>query len=122
MGQVLLVRLAYRDVWSLPGGGVGFGESVDRAMRREVREETGLEVDARRLAAVYSLPHRNAISLLFECQPASGALTARAGETAECAYFAFDALPCNLLPGHRERIADVIERRPEVVMRNKREE
>jgi len=45
---VLLVKRAkspFRGVWAFPGGRVEFGESLKAAARREVLEETGLEVD-----------------------------------------------------------------------------
>lgn len=45
-GRVLLVRRAkgaYRDLWSLPGGGQQAGETLEATARRELREETGLE-------------------------------------------------------------------------------
>ena len=42
--------------WGLPGGSVEVGESVVEAIAREVREETGLIVKARRLIGVYSAP------------------------------------------------------------------
>jgi 8-oxo-dGTP diphosphatase len=46
--RVLLIKRAHEPLkgqWSLPGGGVELGETLERAIAREVREETGLEVD-----------------------------------------------------------------------------
>lgn len=48
-GRLLLVRRGHdphRGRWSLPGGRVEAGESPERAIEREVREETGLSVRA----------------------------------------------------------------------------
>ena len=42
--KVLLCRRNDFDVWNLPGGGMEKDESVDEAVIREVKEETGLEV------------------------------------------------------------------------------
>src|SRR3954471_2916858 len=47
-GKVLLVRRARspaKGFYSLPGGRVEFGESLHQALRREVDEETGLEIE-----------------------------------------------------------------------------
>ena len=47
-GEVVLVRRAAEPLagaWSLPGGAVETGETLAAAVRREVREETGLDVD-----------------------------------------------------------------------------
>lgn len=47
-GQVLLIKRGQaplKGVWSLPGGVVELGETLEAAVAREVREETGLRVD-----------------------------------------------------------------------------
>ena len=47
-GDVLLIRRAKeprKGQWSLPGGKLEFGETLIEGVRREVREETGLEVE-----------------------------------------------------------------------------
>ena len=57
-GRLLLCRLAPIEVeagaWTLPGGGVDFGEHPDDACIRELREETGFEGEIERLEAVFS--------------------------------------------------------------------
>jgi 8-oxo-dGTP diphosphatase len=52
-GKALLVRRARppaKGFYSLPGGRVEFGESLHTALQREVREETGLEIEIMALA------------------------------------------------------------------------
>lgn len=54
--KVLLIRRGaepLRGQWSLPGGGLETGERLEDGLRREVREETGLEINVMGLAGVY---------------------------------------------------------------------
>jgi 8-oxo-dGTP pyrophosphatase MutT (NUDIX family) len=56
-GRVLILRRAGEDnLWSVPGGGADPGERLDQTVVREVREETGLEVEPVALIGIYSSP------------------------------------------------------------------
>lgn len=116
---VLLAQRRDIDWWNLPGGGMEAGETVDEAMCREVREETGLEVEVDQLVGVYSKPLKQEVVLVLRCRVIGGKLQATP-ESRECRYFAPDALPRNTLPKHRERIEDALLNLPAAVIRTQR--
>ncbi len=59
-GQIVLVQRRDNGMWGLPGGMVDWGEDIPSSVRRELREETGLQlVKICRLAGVYSAPDRD---------------------------------------------------------------
>jgi ADP-ribose pyrophosphatase YjhB (NUDIX family) len=53
---VLLVRRADSGNWTLPGGMQDIGESIPQTAVREVREETGLDVEITGLVGIYTDP------------------------------------------------------------------
>jgi 8-oxo-dGTP diphosphatase len=68
--RVLLVRQAAGlKLWTLPGGKVKRGESLVKALRRELYEETGLRVQIGSLLGVLDRRDKDAITLLFAAIP-----------------------------------------------------
>ena len=76
-GALLLVRRNNEPVkgeWWFPGGRIRKGESLEEALRREIVEETGLELDDFELFNVYSrvFPERHDIAIAFLCRCKQG--------------------------------------------------
>ncbi len=117
--RILLGHRRDIDWWNLPGGGMEAGETVDEALRREVREETGLEVEVERLVGVYSKPQKQEVVLTFRCRVIGGTLQAT-DETRETHYFTPDALPSNTLPKHRQRVEDALLNQQSAIIRAQR--
>jgi ADP-ribose pyrophosphatase YjhB (NUDIX family) len=68
--RVLLVRQAVGlKLWTLPGGKVKRGESLVKALRRELYEETGLRAQIGSLLGVLDRRDKDAITLLFAAVP-----------------------------------------------------
>jgi ADP-ribose pyrophosphatase YjhB (NUDIX family) len=114
--KVLLTRRTDNGRWCLPGGWMEAGESVAEACAREVREETGLEVQVGRLIGVYSSPHRmvtyadgnqyHLVGLFFAAEVVGGTL-GLSNETTEWGYFSpAEVETLDLMEHHRERVLD----------------
>lgn len=106
-GRVLLCHRRDMDAWNLPGGGMEKGELPDDCVRREVREETGLETEVEELLGVYGKPDRNELVFTFLCRITGGELLLT-NETDANAYFFPDEMPPNTLLKHAERILDAV--------------
>jgi 8-oxo-dGTP diphosphatase len=92
-GRVLLIRRKnepFQGAFALPGGFVDIGEPVEAGCRREVREETGLEVGDLALVGVYSNPGRDprghTVSVAFSTRLPVAASPAAGDDAAEAAW------------------------------------
>ncbi|MEV6326561.1 NUDIX domain-containing protein [Streptomyces sp. NPDC051909] len=56
MGRILLQRRRDNDLWALPGGGMDMADSLPGTAVREVKEETGLDVEVTGLVGTYTDP------------------------------------------------------------------
>lgn len=70
-GKLLILKPGYKSGWTIPGGAMlSDGETPWQACRREVQEETGLEVHRGRLVVVDTRPHEGrqmGLRFLFHC-------------------------------------------------------
>ncbi|MEO0985453.1 MAG: NUDIX domain-containing protein [Cyanobacteria bacterium J06639_14] len=106
--RVLLCHRCDFDAWNLPGGGVETGELPPEAVIREVKEETGLDVEVEQLVGIYGKTDKDELVFAFRCQIIGGRLTATA-EADESQYFRLEHLPINTIPSHVERIHDALK-------------
>lgn len=114
--KVLLTRRADNGRWCLPGGRMDPGESAAETCIREVREETGLEVEIVRLVGLYSNPNllieyddgnrRQIVAAHFLARPLGGELQL-SDETTEFGYFSpAEIATMDVMEHHLERITD----------------
>jgi 8-oxo-dGTP diphosphatase len=119
-GRVLLIRRKHEPFagsYALPGGFVEIGETVEAACRREVEEETGLEVSDLTLVGVYSDPGRDprghTVSIAYATVLPS-AVAPKAGSDAAAATWVADWQGPALAFDHAKILADaeaVLKRR-----------
>ncbi|MFL6275238.1 MAG: NUDIX hydrolase [Blastocatellia bacterium] len=96
-GDVLLLKHVFRpgSGWGVPGGFINQGEQAEDAVRRELREEIGLELDRVELAFVRTVEHVKQLEIIFRCR-ATGTPRPRNIEIHRVEWFKLDALPEDL--------------------------
>ena len=93
-GRILLCEHTYRKYhpWGVPGGGLEYGERPEDGVRREVREETGLEVQVKKLLYAEISSNHHHISLIYLCKIVGGIFQPNY-EISQTRFFSVDALP-----------------------------
>ncbi len=111
-GRIVLIRRRDNGLWGLPGGIVDWGENIATAVRRELAEETGLEVtQIRRLVGIYSAPDRDprihSICVVVEADVQGTMQIRDTLEVSDVQAFSLDAIPeGRLAHDHRQQLQD----------------
>jgi ADP-ribose pyrophosphatase YjhB (NUDIX family) len=112
-GKILLVQEVTDGCWSLPGGWADLGQSPREMVEREVLEESGMQVKAQKVVAIYDannfapLEFWHAYKVIFLCEILGGEPTASM-ETPAVDFFTPDGLPPLSKNRTNQRIIDEI--------------
>lgn len=109
--RVLVIRRDDNGQWEAPGGVLELDESFEDGVRREVLEETGLQVTVERLTGVYKNLTRGIVALVYRCSPADGD-TNRTAETREVRWMTREEVQSAMSPAFAVRVLDVFEEGP----------
>jgi 8-oxo-dGTP diphosphatase len=118
--RILLVKrgtVVFRGYWALPGGRVDPGETVEQTVVREIKEETGLEVEVTRKLGEY---HEQGVQdgieydyypACFVVKPIGGQLKRAEEEIEQIRLFHLHEIPDPLAFAHSDMIKDYLQAR-----------
>jgi ADP-ribose pyrophosphatase YjhB (NUDIX family) len=104
-GRILLLEHVFRpdSGWGIPGGFLSKGEQPEAALRRELREEIGIEVENVEMVLVRTLPQPRQIEIYFRAR-AIGRPEPCSFEIKSAGWFSLDELPPELSRDQRRLI------------------
>lgn len=107
-GAVLLVKHTYDTGWHMPGGGLKRGETLEEAVRREAREETGAVLEQLHLLGIYSSFYQAKSDHVAVFVSEAFTLNKRTdrAEIEQVQHFPLDAMPPQTSEGTNRRLAE----------------
>ena len=109
-GKVLLLKRTYepfKNYWVLPGGYITYSETPQAAVKREAKEEAGIEVEIQGIVGVYRIdndPRGVGIDIIF--YGTTDGVVTLSNEDTEWKYFSPSILPERIAYKHREAIEE----------------
>jgi ADP-ribose pyrophosphatase YjhB (NUDIX family) len=106
-GRALLIRRRDNGRWEPPGGVLELGETIHDGLRREVREETGLDVEPIALTGVYKNMTSAIVALVFRVKITGGGLTTN-DEATDFRWATESELPSLMPEAYAIRVLDAL--------------
>jgi ADP-ribose pyrophosphatase YjhB (NUDIX family) len=121
-GCFILTKRVDTGLWCLPGGLVEFGETIEEATIREVREEIGVECLVESLVGIYSTNNievaspakTNSIIIALKCRITQG-VPSISEEVSDIGFFSAHNIPDTIIKNQRARILHALNKEGPVI-------
>lgn len=112
-GRILAIQRRDNEHWEPPGGVLELNETFEAGVRREVLEETGVDVEVERLTGVYKNMTRSIVALVFRCKPTTGR-GAASDEARRVRWLSVDEITRSMDEAYAVRVVDALADLPVV--------
>ena len=112
--RVLLIQRRDNGHWEPPGGVLELDETIEDGLRREIKEETGVDINVDQLTGVYKNMSRGIVNLVFRCEALTKALPSTPEATA-VAWVPVSEVGSLMAPAYSVRVTDALARRTAII-------